>query len=94
VAVDLIGPMLLSARGNTWILMLMDHFTRWADALAILDATAPTVAWPWTKMCSVTSDYPSRYIRTRVPSSRLWETSAGYGEWGMGSDHPISLARK
>jgi len=36
---------------------------------------------PWTKMYSVTSDYPSRYIQTRVPSScpNLWETSAGYG---------------
>jgi len=44
VAVDLVGPMLLSARGNTWILVLTDHITRWADALAIPDATAPTVA--------------------------------------------------
>jgi len=33
----------LSARGNTWILVLTGHFTRWADALAIPDATAPTV---------------------------------------------------
>jgi len=44
VAVDLVGSMPLSARGNTWILVLTDHFTRWADALAIPDATAPTVA--------------------------------------------------
>jgi len=35
----------LSARGNTWILVLTDHFTRWADALAIPDASTPTVAW-------------------------------------------------
>jgi len=44
VAVDLVGPMPLSARGNTWILVLTDHFTRWADALAIPDASTPTVA--------------------------------------------------
>jgi len=44
VAVDLVGPMPLSARGNTWILVLTDHFSQWADALAIPDATAPTVA--------------------------------------------------
>jgi len=44
VAVDLVGPMQLSARGNTWILVLTDHFTRLADALAIPDASAPTVA--------------------------------------------------
>jgi len=44
VAVDLVGPMPLFTRGNTWILVLTNHFTRWADALAIPDASAPTVA--------------------------------------------------
>jgi len=44
VAVDLARPMPLSARENTWILVLTDHFTRWADALAIPDESAPTVA--------------------------------------------------
>jgi len=44
VAVDFVGPMTLSARGSTWILVLTDHFTRWVDALAIPDASAPTVA--------------------------------------------------
>ena len=31
-------------RGNRWILVLTDHFTRWQDALALPDATAPVVA--------------------------------------------------
>jgi len=31
-------------RGNDWILVLTDHFARWADALAIQDASAPMVA--------------------------------------------------
>jgi len=44
VAVDLVKPMPLTPRGNSWILVLTDHFTRWADALAIPDALAPTVA--------------------------------------------------
>jgi len=44
VAVDLVGPMPPTLRGNSWILVLTDHFTRWADALAIPDASAPTVA--------------------------------------------------
>jgi len=34
----------MTPRGNSWILVLTDHFTRWADALAIPDASAPTVA--------------------------------------------------
>jgi len=33
-----------SERGITWILVLTEHFTRWADALAIPDASASTVA--------------------------------------------------
>ena len=31
-------------RGNKWILVLTDHFTRWQDAIALPDATAPVVA--------------------------------------------------
>ena len=41
---DLVGPMPLTPRGNRWILVLTDHFTRWQDALAIPDATAPVIA--------------------------------------------------
>ena len=44
VAVDLVGQLPLTERGNRWILVLTDHFTKWQDALAIPDATAPTVA--------------------------------------------------
>jgi len=44
VAVDLVGPMPPTPRGNSWNLVLTDHFTRWADALAIPDALALTVA--------------------------------------------------
>ena len=44
MAVDLVGPMPETSRGNRWILVLVDHFTRWQDAPAIPDATAPVVA--------------------------------------------------
>ena len=44
VAVDLVGPFPETPRKNKWILVLTDHFTRWQDALALPDATAPTVA--------------------------------------------------
>ena len=44
VAIDLVGPMPLTPRGNRWILVLSDHFTRWAEALPIPDATTPSVA--------------------------------------------------
>ena len=44
VAVDLVGLMPETARGNRRTLVLVEQFTRWPDALAIPDATAPVVA--------------------------------------------------
>ena len=44
LAVDLVGPLPLTKRKNRWALVLTDHFTRWQDAIALPDATAPTVA--------------------------------------------------
>jgi len=44
VAVDMVGLMPTSVRGNDWILVLTDHFLRWADALASPDVLASTVA--------------------------------------------------
>jgi len=43
VAVNLMGPIPASTRGNNWILVLTDNFTWWADKLANPDALAPTV---------------------------------------------------
>ena len=44
VAVDLCGPFPETTRGNTQILVLADHFTRWYDAIPIADGRACTVA--------------------------------------------------
>jgi transposase InsO family protein len=44
LAVDLVGPFEETERGNRWILVVTDHFTRWSDAIAIPDATASVVA--------------------------------------------------
>lgn len=44
VAVDLVGPLAKTDRGNRWIPIFTDHFTRRQYALAIPDATAPIAA--------------------------------------------------
>jgi len=44
VAVDLVGPMPPTPRGNSWILVLTNHFTRCTDTLSIPEASPPTVA--------------------------------------------------
>ena len=44
LAVDLVGPLPETERGNRWILVIADHFTKWQDAFPLPDATAPTIA--------------------------------------------------
>lgn len=41
--VDMVGPLPETNRGNRWILVAVDHFTRWQDVIAIPDATTPSV---------------------------------------------------
>jgi len=44
IAIDFTGPLDTTTRGNKWILVITDHFTRWCDGIALPDATAKTVA--------------------------------------------------
>jgi hypothetical protein len=44
VSVDITGPHPRSSRGNQYILTLVDHFSKWAEAIAIPNHTAPVVA--------------------------------------------------
>ena len=43
-AIDLAGPYPVTARGNTMILVMADHFSRWVDGIAIPDGKAETIA--------------------------------------------------
>ena len=44
VAIDLMGPFNLSARGNLYIAVIIDHFTKYARAVALPNKRAQTVA--------------------------------------------------
>ena len=44
IAMDLSGPYIETARGNTYILVISDYFTKWSQAVPIPDKTTETVA--------------------------------------------------
>ena len=43
LSLDLVGPFQKTPRGNTMILVISDHFTRWKDAIAIPNGTTITI---------------------------------------------------
>jgi len=44
IGVDVVGPFPTSQNGNVYILTVVDHFTRWAEAIPIPDQTTKTIA--------------------------------------------------
>ena len=49
VAVDILGPLPESQRGNRYILVAGDHFTHWMEAYAIPNQEAVTIAQKHTE---------------------------------------------
>ena len=44
IAMDVLGPLPMSYRGNRYILVVEDYFTKWVEAYALPDQEATTVA--------------------------------------------------
>ena len=44
VHMDILGPLPKSHRGNLYVLLMVDQFTKWAEAVSLPDQTAETIA--------------------------------------------------
>lgn len=43
MALDLVGPLPATAKGNQWLMVIADHFTKWGDAITLPNATTEEI---------------------------------------------------
>lgn len=54
MAVDIVGPLLLTPRGNRFTSVYMDYFTKWPEAYALPNHEAKTVEEVLVSQCGTT----------------------------------------
>ena len=58
VGIDLVGPLPKTARGNCYIITLVDYFSKWPEAAPLPDKSARSVAlFLYKMMCRYTCMY-------------------------------------
>lgn len=57
VAVDIMGPLVESSSGNSYILVAGDYFTNWMEAYPIPNQEATTVAKSWLTSYFAVSEF-------------------------------------
>ena len=53
LGIDFMGPLQQTKQGNKYLLVIVDYFTRWAEAFALLDQQAETLAATFVRGLSV-----------------------------------------
>ena len=81
--VDVFGPLPVSRRGNRYLVVMVDHFTRWVDAIPTADQTADTVARVVVENIVARFGVPTRLITDQGPcfESRKFQEMLQY--WGI-----------
>jgi transposase InsO family protein len=67
VSIDITGPHPRSRRGNEYMVTLVDHFSKWAEAIPLRNHTAQTVAWALFSNVFVRFGMPLRILTDQGP---------------------------
>jgi hypothetical protein len=85
LAIDIVGPIIQSLEGNSWILTMIDQFTKWPVAVPIPDRTSNTIATAIFKHWICEKGVPFRILSDQgrpKDEAALWEV--GYSESANG----------
>ena len=61
IAMDIVGPLLRSRRGHSFILVVCDYATRYPEAIPLRSCKAETVAEELLKMFAIELEYQGRF---------------------------------
>ena len=61
-AMDILGPLPMTARGNQYILVMSDHFTKWVEAIPMTNQRAETVAKAFVDEVVTRHGVPSKLL--------------------------------
>ena len=61
-AMDILGPLPMTARGNQYILVMSDHFTKWVEAVPMTNQRAETVAKAFVDEVVTRHGVPSKLL--------------------------------
>ena len=96
IAVDIIGPLPVSRRGNRFVMVVGDYITRWTECCPIPDHCAPTVV---TKLVEEFVAGFGVLLKLLRPGMRVWVVSLESSVFNTGdyqnADHTLpSLVRQ
>jgi len=65
MGIDLVGPLPISKRGNRYIFVITDHFSKYVEAIAIPYQTAATIVTKLIEEVFIRHDFPKKILTDR-----------------------------
>ena len=84
--IDIVVPLPETGKGNKWILSIVDHFTRWAIAVAIPDRQSSTIAQTLFDNFISVHGAPEKIVSDQEEKSSLVKACENYAPDGESKD--------
>ena len=83
IGIDLVGKCIVSGRGNSWILTVVDHFTRYPIMIALPDRKTETIARALFEKVFCVYGAPKKILSDRGKELIAESLETIYDKWGI-----------